>query len=77
MEETDKYFRAADAGSRPKSGSGGREGGGGALTGSGVMVTKDSPIFTMKQEMHVLNLTLQLFISALKKKCIYSCSSSR
>ena len=67
MEETDKYFRAADAGSRPKSGSGGREdaGGVGALTGSGVMVNKDSPIFTMKQEMDVLNLTLQLFISAL------------
>lgn len=29
------------------------------VCGEGVMVNKDSPIFTMKQEMDVLNFTLQ------------------
>lgn len=67
MEETDKYFSAADAGTRPELGPGGHEGAGRGgrgvtLTGSGelreVMVNKDSPVFTMKQEMDVLNVTL-------------------
>lgn len=67
VEETDKYFSAADAGTRPELRSGGHEEGGG-YTGRkwGIKgVNKDSPIFTMKQEMDVLTFTLQLFISAL------------
>lgn len=67
MEETDKYFSAADAGTRPKPGLGCNKhftlSGSGELRG--VAVNKDSPIFTMKQEMDLLNFPLQLFISAL------------
>lgn len=33
----------------------------------GLIVSKASPIFTMKQEMDALNFTLQLFISALER----------
>lgn len=77
VKETNKYFIAADAGTRPELGLGrplvgGRVvvvGGGVTLTGSGILreveVNTDFPIFTLKQEMDVLDFTLQLFISAL------------